>query len=84
MSETLQQGGETAMNRAEHLAWSKKRAIEAMERGTPASAWESIISDMNKHEELRNNASLALGHQMFQTGNLNTPEAMRRFIEGII
>jgi hypothetical protein len=46
------------MNRTEHLAWAKTRALEYVARGELGEAYLSFRSDMNKHEELREHPRL--------------------------
>lgn len=69
------------MTRQEHLEWCKKRAHEYLERGDVLNAVTSMLSDLNKHEETRqDNPFLAmLGMEAAIDGNIN--EA-RRFIDG--
>jgi len=65
------------MNREEHLNWCKKRALEYLK---PKDMWGSFVSDMKKHEETKNHMAIELGAMLFFTGNLNTVEEMRKFI----
>ena len=39
------------MTREEHLEWAKARALAYMDRGDPADALASILSDLSKHDE---------------------------------
>jgi len=39
------------MNREEHLAWCKQRAMEYVSRGQLQDAVTSMMSDLNKHPE---------------------------------
>jgi hypothetical protein len=41
------------MTRDEHLAWAKARAAEHLNAGEAAAAAASLVSDINKHDELR-------------------------------
>ena len=67
------------MDKAEHLAWAKERALEYLPDVSQASA--SFISDLNKHDDLRGHPVVELfGMEMF-AGTLNEPEC-RRLIEG--
>lgn len=70
------------MTRAEHLAWSKQRALEYVERGDVSNAFTSMISDLGKHEETRNHPAIELGTKLFLSGHLHTPTGMREFIQG--
>lgn len=71
------------MTREEHLQWAKQRAIEYVERGELTNALASMGSDLNKHEGTRGHLAIKLGMQLMMSGNLDTPEAMRRFILGV-
>lgn len=68
--------------RAEHLAWCKKRALEALDRGGATEAFVSMLSDLRLHPETAGHAGLTLGMVQLAAGRLNTQEAMRRHIEG--
>lgn len=70
------------MTRAEHLDWSKKRALEYVDRGDLAQAMASMGSDLSKHPELEKHSAIRLGVMLMLGGQLNSPEKMRKFIEG--
>lgn len=70
------------MTRAEHLDWSKQRALAECDRGDTIGAFASIVSDLNKHPETHRHAGIELGMMQMVAGLLSTPEAMRTFIEG--
>ena len=70
------------MTRAEHLQWAKDRALKYVDAGDTANAFASIASDLNGHPETAGHAGIQLGMLQLMGGFLNTPEAMRRFIEG--
>jgi hypothetical protein len=70
------------MTRAEHVVWAKTRALEYIDRGDLLNAYASMASDLNKHDETRDHPAIALGVQLMMIGDLDTPESMRRFIEG--
>lgn len=73
------------MNRAEHMAWCKKRALQYLEPGPYFSienAWASMVSDLAKHDETHRHAAIGLGMSMLIAGRLSTAEKMREFIEG--
>ena len=70
------------LDRQEHLAWCKGRALKYLDAGDLQNAIASMMSDMNKHPEteLDSGGALAmLGMNAVITGDQN--EA-RRFIEG--
>jgi hypothetical protein len=70
------------MNRAEHLAWCKERALAICHTGDTTEAFASMASDLKKHDETRNHVGIQLGMLQIIGGMLNTPEQMRHFIEG--
>lgn len=70
------------MTRAEHLEWSKQRALEYVERGNLFDAMASMGSDLNKHDGTRNHAGIQMGLQLLLNGHMNTPAQMREFING--
>ncbi len=78
-NETGDQQGET---RAQHLAWCKRRALQYCDMGDLSQAFSSMGSDLGKHPETVNHAGIQLGMMMLLGGHLNTPEAMRKFIQG--
>lgn len=77
-----QQSMSTKITRAEHLAWCKKRALQYCDAGDPRQAFASIMSDIRKHPETENHGGIKLGAMMFFGGHLETPEQVRKFIEG--
>jgi hypothetical protein len=70
------------MNRQEHLAWCKQRALEYVEAGDLAQALTSMMSDLNKHPETKGHVGIELGVNLSLIGGLSTSRDMRRFIEG--
>lgn len=70
------------VSRAEHLAWCKERALEALDRGGVTEAFASLASDLGKHSQTRGHVGLLLGTAQLAAGHLSTREAMRRHIEG--
>jgi hypothetical protein len=71
-------------SRAEHLAWCKQRALEYVDRGDLTGALASMTSDLRKHAETQSSVTLCgeLGVALAMSGHLNTPEKMRKWIEG--
>jgi len=69
------------MKRAEHLQWAKDRAIEIAQKDS-ISAWTSFISDMSKHDELKDHKAIELGMMMLMGGHMQTADDCIRFIEG--
>jgi hypothetical protein len=70
------------MNRAEHLQWCKDRALKYVDMGDYPQALISMVADLQSHTEIEGHAGLELGTALMMTGNLNTPEKMRKFING--
>jgi hypothetical protein len=67
------------MNRAEHLAWCKERAIEYADRGEPSNALTSFISDVHKHPDTAALAPFAMFIGLLYTDGDGA--TMRTFIE---
>jgi len=70
------------VNRAEHVAWCKERALEYVAMGDLQNAFASMASDMQKHPETANLTVQTLGFSLMASGHLDTPEKMRTWIEG--
>lgn len=73
-----------AMDRAQHLAWAKKRALEELDRGSTTNALASMISDLRKHPETEGSSEIGgmLMAGLLLGGGLRTPEDVRKWIEG--
>jgi hypothetical protein len=65
--------------RDEHLAWSKKRALEYLP-SDPGNAMTSMMSDLTKHPDLANHIGLRIAPMFY--GAHNDPVAVRLWIEG--
>jgi hypothetical protein len=74
--------GETNMNRSEHMAWCKKRALEYVNTGDLSQAFTSMASDLGKHPDTEQHSGIQLGMMLLMGGHLNSPQKMREFIEG--
>lgn len=70
------------MNRAEHLAWAKQRALEYADRGEVAYAISSLQSDLGKHPETAGHSGIQLMTMLAMTGEFERPGKLREFIEG--
>ncbi len=70
------------MTRTQHLAWAKERALELLDQGDSAGAMASMVSDLDKHSELRGHAGLLLGGMLALGGHMDGADEMRRWIEG--
>lgn len=68
--------------RQEHLAWCKRRALEYVAMGDNNQAFASMSSDLRKHKDTANHAAIELGMMLLMAGHLNSPQEMRKFIEG--
>ncbi len=66
----------------EHLRWCIRRALEYVETGHLHLAYASMVSDLLKHPQTATHPGIKLGQLMMMNGQLNTTEAMRRFIVG--
>lgn len=69
------------MTRTEHLAWAKTRALEYLDAGDVPNAVASWTSDLSKHEQTADHASLELIPMHALAGLLNERTA-RELIEG--
>lgn len=67
------------MTREEHLAWAKQRALEYLP-ADPSMAMISMMSDLSKHDELRNHAGLHIAPLFY--GRHKDPDEVRHWIEG--
>lgn len=70
------------ITREDHLAWCKKRALEYVGIGDLTQAFASMTSDLTKHKETDGHIGMKLGAELLFAGHLNTPEKMRKWIEG--
>jgi len=70
------------MNREEHLAWCKQRALEYVDAGDIRNAFTSMMSDLSKHAETEEHPAIMIGMMLIMIGDLNTAPKMRKFIEG--
>jgi len=71
------------MTRAEHLDWTKQRALAELDgEGGVTGALASINSDLLKHPELANHNAIQLGMMLAMNGHLDTPQQMREWIDG--
>lgn len=74
--------GNSNMDRAEHLEWSKQRAREYLPHD-PQEAMASMLSDLGEHDELSSHPGRQLGFShMMIPGWLDRPVEVGRFIEG--
>lgn len=68
------------MNRTEHMAWCKDRALEYVDAGNGREAMMSMLSDLGKHPETEGSASF--GMMLCLATDANDMSAVRRFITG--
>lgn len=68
------------MTRAEHLAWSKDRALQYLPEDTQGAS-TSFISDLNNHDDLRDHPVKELIFMHLMSG-LMTVSNCRSLIEG--
>jgi hypothetical protein len=69
---------EDPMNRAQHLAWCKTRALEYVEAGNIQEAIASMLSDLSKHPETQKSADLGFMLSL----SVRTERDARKFVEG--
>lgn len=71
------------MNRAEHLAWCKERALEYADQGDAGAAMSSLMQDLALHPETAESAEIVpmLMMPLVMNGHLGGGE-LRKFIEG--
>jgi len=70
------------MDRNEHLAWAKERALVYADAGDVENAFASLASDLRKHPELADHSGLTVGALLLVGGHLNDPARMREHIKG--
>lgn len=73
------------MNRADHIAWVKARALAELGPGGggPVAALASTQQDLMSQPMTADHPAIMLGMQLALSGHLGTPEQMRKWIEGI-
>ena len=70
------------MKRSEHMQWCKDRANEYLDRGDVQNALASMMSDLGKHPETQGHIGIQLGMMQMMNGLLESPDAMKKFIDG--
>ncbi|MEO0835974.1 MAG: hypothetical protein AAFY16_08305 [Cyanobacteria bacterium J06642_3] len=70
------------LTRQEHLEWAKTRALEYCDQNDVLMAFQSLITDLNKHPKLQGHVGICLGMKQLKSGFLSEPEKMREFIKG--
>lgn len=70
------------ITRDEHLAWCKARAREYLYTPNWQQAFDSMVSDLAKHDETADHAGIKLGVMLLCMGDLKTSDAMRKWIDG--
>jgi hypothetical protein len=71
------------VTRDEHLAWCKQRALEVLdeeEQPQIALAWESMVADLNLHDETKDHPAINLGYVLILGNHLSTRDQMAKFI----
>ena len=69
------------MNRSEHLAWCKQRALEYVDKGDLVNAVTSMLSDLGKHPETVTTNPFLPACGMIYAGKRDAP-SVRRWIKG--
>jgi hypothetical protein len=72
------------MNRDEHMAWAKQRALAYVDSGDTQGAFASFLSDLGKHDETQEARRVfgQFGTPLLMAGHIKTPAQMRDFIIG--
>lgn len=70
------------MNREEHLAWCKERALKYVDHQDYKNAIASMCSDLRKHPETENHSGAQIGLLLAISGHLNTEHQVRNWIVG--
>lgn len=70
------------MNRSEHLAWCKARALEYVEVGDLERAVYSMFSNLAMHPETKNHIGIELGMILMISEQLKTQAQVIDFING--
>lgn len=70
------------MNRAEHLAWAKTRALEFLDRGEVAQTSATLMSDLSKHPETVGLAREG-GTPLMKLAVARDVDGMRQWIEAL-
>ena len=73
---------EEGISRKDHLAMCKSRALECIERGDSGAAFNSMLSDMSKHDETRDHIGLKLGIGLMMLPCGMTTAEIKSWIEG--
>lgn len=69
--------------RDEYLLWCMERALEYVDRGDPRQGFTSMLSDLSKHEELKDHKGAELGVMfMMLPGFIDDRRKVREWIEG--
>ncbi len=69
--------------RDEHVAFCKSRALAYVGAGDLQNAFASLCSDLRGHPETEDHGAMMLGTMLMMVGHLDTPHAMRKFIEDV-
>lgn len=69
--------------RADHIAWTKGRALAELDAGSTTNAIASVASDLRKHADTQGHSAIDLMMMLVMAGHLDTDRQVREFIEGI-
>lgn len=67
-------------DRATHLQRCTRRALAELDRGSVRGAFTSMVSDLSSHPGTAGHPALRLGMMLLINGDLDSPDAMRKFI----
>lgn len=68
------------MNKEQYIQWSKDRAMVYINQGNAPLALASFMSDINGHEDLKNNFALI---ELLKAIDINSILDVERFMEGL-
>ena len=71
------------MDRAEHLAQARARALEHADQGRTVEAIASLTSGLGEHEETAGHPAIETMALLADGKEFAAPGSLRRFIEGV-
>ena len=66
-----------------HLGWCKRRAIDALQRGTIHDAFRKFVADMEEHPDTRDHSGIEEGKRLLYGGGTVTERSMEQFINAL-
>lgn len=71
----------TMTTRGEHIDWCKQRALEVLETGDAKEAYAAMCQGLAEHSETADHPAVELGMMRLMAGELDSKDAMKKFIE---